>query len=242
MTLQRSEVSGVTIKGMVETSFVDWDGNIVATLFLPGCNFRCGFCFNAKLVLEHDTLDDVPISYVHSYLRSNSDFLDGVCITGGEPTLHSLEELCSLVKSTGLKVKLDTNGSNPEALERLIDSRLVDFVAMDVKAPLREREYSKAAGVPVDLKAISESIELIAGEVEHEFRTTVVRGVHDRQSIREIAGTLERAGARRYVLQKFIPELAMSEELRRVKSMSDAEMDELVEVAAGYLPAKWRGR
>jgi len=237
------QANGAAIKGIIETSFVDWDGNIVCTLFLPGCNFRCGFCFNHELVLEPEKLEDVPRSYVRSYLRSNSDFLDGVCITGGEPTLHRVEELCRMVRELGLRVKLDTNGSNPEKLRSLIDAGLVDFIAMDVKAPLSAESYSAVAGVSVDVSRVRESISLIASEVEHEFRTTVVPGVHGEAEIEAIARSLAELGAERYVLQKFIPELAMDASLRHLKPMSDEQMNALVEVAGRHIEkVRWRGR
>ncbi len=228
---------------MVEASFVDWDGNIVCTLFLPGCNFRCGFCFNHELVLAPEGLEDVPLEYVREYLRANRDFLDGVCITGGEPTLHGIQELCRMVKELGLGVKLDTNGSNPEVVASLIDSGLVDFVAMDVKAPFDDGSYSLVSGVEVRAERLRRCAELIASRVEHEFRTTVVPGVHTPEVVEDIARALAELGARKYVLQKFIPELAMSEELRRLKPMRDEEMDALVEVAGRYIDvARWRGR
>jgi pyruvate formate lyase activating enzyme len=233
------------IKGVLETSFVDWDGNIVSTIFLPGCNFRCGFCHNHRLVLEPESFEDVPLEYLFSFWRRNRDFLDGVCITGGEPTVHrDLPELCAAIKQLGLRVKLDTNGSKPEVLRSLIEEKLVDYIAMDVKAPLREAEYSSVAGVDVngELSRIQESIDIIiTSGIDHEFRTTVIKGVHGEREVEAIARSLQ--GARRYVLQKFVPHLAMSEELKKLPVLSDEEMDALVEAAKRYVPnAKWRGK
>ncbi len=233
------------IKGVLETSFVDWDGNIVSTIFLPSCNFRCGFCHNHRLVLEPESFEDVPLEYLISFWRRNSDFLDGVCITGGEPTLHEdLPQLCALIKNLGLKVKLDTNGSNPEMLRRLIKEKLVDYIAMDVKAPLRADDYSRIAGVELngELSRIQESIDIIISSgIDHEFRTTVIKGVHREEDIEAIARAVQ--GARRYVLQKFVPHLAMSEEFRRLEMFSDEEMDALVEAARKYVKeVKWRGK
>ncbi|NOZ58382.1 MAG: anaerobic ribonucleoside-triphosphate reductase activating protein [Euryarchaeota archaeon] len=233
------------IKGVLETSFVDWDGNIVSTVFLPSCNFRCGFCHNHRLVLEPESFEDVPLEYLFGFWRRNSDFLDGVCITGGEPTLHrDLPELCKAIKQLGLKVKLDTNGSNPEMLRFLIEEKLVDYIAMDVKAPLRREDYSRIAGVELNggLRRIQESIDvIITSGIDHEFRTTVIKGVHREEEVEAIARSLQ--GARRYVLQKFVPHLALSEELKKLPMHSDEEMDALVEAAKRYVPnAKWRGK
>ncbi|WP_457555652.1 anaerobic ribonucleoside-triphosphate reductase activating protein [Candidatus Pyrohabitans sp.] len=233
------------IKGVLETSFVDWDGNIVSTVFLPSCNFRCGFCHNHRLVLEPESFEDVPFDYLLSFWRRNRDFLDGVCITGGEPTLHrDLPELCATIKELGLKVKLDTNGSNPEMLRQLVEQKLVDYIAMDVKAPLRAEDYSRIAGVELngELSRIEESVRIIiTSGVDHEFRTTVIKGVHGAREVEAIARSVQ--GARRYVLQKFVPHLALSEELRKLPMFTDEEMDALVEAARRYVPnAKWRGK
>ena len=233
------------IKGVLETSFVDWDGKIVPTIFLPSCNFRCGFCHNHKLVLSPESFEDVPLDYLLRFWRRNRDFLDGVCITGGEPTLHKdLPQLCATIKELGLKVKLDTNGSNPEMLCSLIKEKLVDYIAMDVKAPLRARDYSRVAGVDIndELRRIEKSIDIIISSgIDHEFRTTVIKGVHGEDEVEAIARSLQ--GAKRYVLQKFVPHLAMSEELRRLEMFSDEEMDALVKAARRYVSnVKWRGR
>jgi len=234
------------IKGFIDTSFVDWDGNIVSTIFLPGCNFRCGFCHNHRLVLEPESFETVPEEVVFSFLRRNRDFLDGVCITGGEPTLHReyLKSLCSRIKELGLKVKLDTNGTRPEVLEELISQNLVDYIAMDVKAPLNPESYSRISGRNLNgsLSEIEESIRMIINSgIDHEFRTTVIKGVHSREDIEAIARSIKRA--KRYVLQKFVPHLALSQEFKEKESFTDEEMEALVEAARRYVrEVKWRGK
>lgn len=234
------------IKGFIDTSFVDWDGNIVSTIFLPGCNFRCGFCHNHRLVLEPESFDTIPEEVVFNFLRRNRDFLDGVCITGGEPTLHEdyLRSLCSRIKELGLKVKLDTNGTRPEVLKRLISENLIDYIAMDVKAPLRAESYSRVAGRDVNgsLADIEESIRLIIRSgVDHEFRTTVIKGVHTQSDVEAIASSLR--GARRYVLQKFVPHLALSQEFKKMESFTEEEMKALVEAASKHVrEVKCRGK
>ena len=142
------------IIGFIETSLLDWDGHIVASIYLPGCNFRCPYCHNKNAVLNPNSFDEIPIDYIESYISENKDFLDGIVVSGGEPTIHDdLQDLLRKIKGLGLKVKLDTNGTNPNMLEYLISENLIDYIAMDIKAPLNTK-YSDAAGVEVNLEDI----------------------------------------------------------------------------------------
>ncbi|MGQ9513955.1 MAG: anaerobic ribonucleoside-triphosphate reductase activating protein [Thermoproteota archaeon] len=233
------------IKGFVDTSFVDWDGKIVSTLFVPTCNFRCPFCFNHRLILHPDRYPDIPESTIMNFLDRNRDFLDGVCISGGEPmTARGLREFCRRIKSLGLKIKLDTNGSNPKLLKELVSSGLVNYVAMDVKAPPNDKSYKLATGTSSSriLDLVKESVSfLINSGIEYEFRTTVVPSIHSAKDIEEIAKWIR--GARLYVLQKFQPENAWDKRLRKLSSQSDSEMEQLAEVARDHLSiVRWRGR
>jgi len=193
------------VKGFVDLSFVDWDGKVSSVLFLPNCNFRCPFCHNVNLVLNPETIETIPFEYLDAQLNNQKGWTDGVCITGGEPTLHTdLAELCSKIKQMGFLVKLDTNGTNPAMLKELLDKKLLDYVAMDVKAPLTSEKYSKAIGVNSEklLKNVKESISLLMNsEVDYEFRTTVVPTLHDSEDIKQICNFLK--GCKKYVLQKF---------------------------------------
>jgi pyruvate formate lyase activating enzyme len=136
------------IKGVVDLSLVDWDGKLSSVIFLPRCNFRCPFCHNYALVLHPEKEKTIPLKRVEDNLWKQRHWLDGVCVTGGEPTLHGdLPEFCSELKDIGLLVKIDTNGTNPTMIERLTEKGLVDYVAVDVKAPLTVEKYSKAIGV-----------------------------------------------------------------------------------------------
>jgi len=233
------------IKGFIDTSFVDWDGKIVSTVFVPTCNFRCPFCFNYKLILHPDKYRDVPESAITGFMGRNRDFLDGVCITGGEPTIsRGLGDFCRIVHSIGLKVKLDTNGSRPSVLSRLVTDGLVDYVAMDIKAPPDGRAYGRAVGVRAEgiLDSVRKSVDFLMGSgMDYEFRTTVVPKLHSEQDIREISKWIR--GARSYVLQKFRPENAWRRDLRKLQSQEDGEMEKLVAIAREYVgSAKWRGR
>ncbi len=204
----------IDIKGFLETSFVDWPGKICSVLFLPYCNLRCPYCHNAALVSHPEQLASIPIRDILDRLSSFQGWIDGICLTGGEPTLHTrLPLLIKEIRRKGFLVKLDTNGTHPELLEKLIREGQLDYVAMDVKAPLDPLRYRRAAGVPVDLDLIRESIEIIkrAG-VEYHFRLTVVPGIHKKEDIQMLADQL-RAG-KRLVLQNFNPENPLDPKLK----------------------------
>lgn len=222
------------IKGVLETSFLDWDGKIVSTVFLPGCNFRCGFCHNHQLVTSPQSYDTVAERPLVRYWRRNRDFLDGVCITGGEPTLQEdLPRLCRRIKSLGLKVKLDTNGSNPQMLRKLIKEGLLDYIAMDIKAPLGKYPALTAVeGETID--KVRESIHIIISSgVEHEFRTTVIKEKHSQEDIGAIAREVKDAQC--FVLQRFVPQEVMEEDYRYCTPYSEEEMGDLEEVARRYV-------
>jgi len=231
------------IKGFIETSMLDWDGKISSVVFTPGCNFKCPFCHNKDLVLDPEEFDDINEKDILAFIDERSDFIDGVCITGGEPTLHAdLPEFCKTLKEHRLLVKLDTNGTNPEMLKNLLGAGLLDFVSMDIKAPLEQGKYDKAAGAAVDLERIKESIQLLINStIDYEFRTTIVPSIHTKKDVEEI--TKHIAGAKRYVLQKFQPTNCLNEELNKLKSQSDEEMEELASIAKNHVEnTKWRGR
>jgi pyruvate formate lyase activating enzyme len=193
----------IEIKGFLETSFVDWPGKICSVVFLPHCNFRCPYCHNHALVFHPEQYVSIPIEDILNRLSTLRDWIDGICVTGGEPTLHPrLSLLIREIKKNGFLVKLDTNGSHPQMLEHLMDAGEIDFVSMDVKAPLDSFSYRRAVGGPVDVDLILRSIELLKrGRVEYEFRMTVVPGVHTEDDIL-LVGRQLRAG-RRLILQNF---------------------------------------
>jgi pyruvate formate lyase activating enzyme len=204
------------IKGFLETSFLDWPGKLCSVLFLPRCNFRCPYCHNHLLVLHPERYASIPLKEVLRRLQSFRGWIDGVCITGGEPTLErGLRDLIRELKGHGFSVKLDTNGSNPQILETLVKNREVDFVSMDVKAPLDPMSYRRSIGISIDLDLILKSIELLKQEeVAYEFRMTVVPGLHREEDIKRLAEAL-RAG-RRFILQNFNPENPLDPSLRNI--------------------------
>jgi len=190
------------IKAFIEHSLIDWAGHIANVLFLPSCNYRCPFCHSSALVLSPETLPTVTLETVRAKSKAFDGWVDGIVVTGGEPTVHpDLPEFIDELKQWNLPLRLNTNGSSPEMLELLLERRLVDSVAMDVKAPLDER-YQLAAGVPCDVAAVRASIELLARLApEVVFRTTVCPGLHDEDVVADIARSLP-TGAD-YVLQNF---------------------------------------
>jgi pyruvate formate lyase activating enzyme len=205
----------IEIKGFLETSFVDWPGKICSVIFLPHCNFRCPYCHNHSLVLHPEQVASIPISNILNRLSTLRDWIDGICVTGGEPTQQPrLPHLIREIKEHGFQVKLDTNGSNPQMLEQLMESGTIDFVSMDVKAPLDSFSYRRSVGRAIDITLILRSIELLKrGKVEHEFRMTVVPGVHTEEDIL-LLGRQLRAG-RRLILQNFNPENPLDPHLKK---------------------------
>ena len=196
----------IEIKGFLETSFSDWTGKICSVLFLPYCNFRCPYCHNHPLLFHPERFSTLPLENILTRLRSLRNWIDGICLTGGEPTLYpDLPSLIREIKQNRFLVKLDTNGSNPRMLKILIEAKEIDFISMDVKAPLDPFHYSRSAGFPINLNSILESIDILKrGEVEHEFRMTVVPALHREEDIKDLGSQL-RVG-RRLILQNFNPE------------------------------------
>jgi len=234
------------VKGFVDLSFVDWDAKVSSVLFLPNCNFRCPFCHNVNLVLNPETIETIPFEYLDEQLNNQKGWTDGVCITGGEPTLHNdLTDLCSKIKQMGFLVKLDTNGTNPIMLKELLDKKLVDYVAMDVKAPLTPEKYSKAIGVNSEklLKNVKESISLLMNSgIDYEFRTTVVPTLHDSDDIVQICKFLK--GCKKYVLQKFDVNIGQTvlDPTFTTKTITNETMQKFLEVAKQIIPnTKARG-
>jgi pyruvate formate lyase activating enzyme len=220
--------------GFIKTSLLDWDGHVVASLYLPGCNFRCPFCHNRDIVLDPDSFDEVPFAEIEEYVLANSEFLDGIVVTGGEPTIHKdLPILLRKIKDLGMKVKLDTNGTDPDMLRDIIEAGLVDFVAMDLKAPLSDK-YDDLAGVSVDLSKIKRSIEVLeTSGVEHEFRTTVVPILLTATDIEAMAAYI--GGTKRFALQQFRPERTLDANLSAIKPYSKAAILGMAENAKQYV-------
>ena len=222
------------ISGIQKLTLLDYPGTVACTLFTAGCNFRCPFCHNAGLVLP-EQIEEASISEdeVMSFLKKRVGMLDGVAITGGEPLLHAdMPQLLRKIKDLGYKIKLDTNGSNPKLLRDIVEAGLVDRVAMDIKnAP---EEYPKTAGCNVSMAAIEEAKNfLLGGAVDYEFRTTVVKGIHTKESL--VAAAKWISGAKEYYLQQFKDSgnLINPEELT---AFDENEMHGLADAVREYVP------
>lgn len=194
------------IGGFQKQSLVDWEGKVVAVIFTKGCNFRCGFCHNPSLVYPGlmQKTEDIPEQTVLDFLTSRKNWLDGVVITGGEPTVQpDLMNFIQEIKKLGFPVKLDTNGSNPEKLKKLIEAGLVDFVAMDIKTVLETEKYCEICGInnPNLTARIEESLTILKESgIEYQLRTTVVPQYHNS----EIIGLLQmKFSENNYRLQEF---------------------------------------
>ena len=188
--------------GLQKLTLLDYPGNMAATVFTGGCNFRCPFCHNRSLVFLNENDSEIANEDIFDFLKSRNKILDGICITGGEPLLHKgITAFIKRVRDLGLKVKLDTNGSNFEALKRLIDEKLVDYVAMDIKNS--PEKYAMTIGLEnYDLSEIEKSKNyLLENHVDYEFRTTIVREFHELEDLRKIGEWIR--GAKHYYLQNF---------------------------------------
>ena len=188
------------ISGLQKLTLLDYPGRMACTVFTYGCNFRCGFCHNALLVTEENS-DSISEDEFFAFLRKRHGILDGVCISGGEPTLQrDLYDFIKKVKAIGYAVKLDTNGTNPRLLKTLLEEKLLDYVAMDIKNS--PEKYSLTCGCEIDVNSIKESVSIIKESgIDYEFRTTTVREYHTKQDFASIADWLE--GDSRYYLQHF---------------------------------------
>lgn len=200
------------LRGLLPASMLDWPGKLCSVLFLGGCNFRCPYCHNPELLAPAAPGELLDWEDIGDYLRGRKGWIDGVSVTGGEPTLHEdLPELLRRVRGLGMLVKLDTNGSRPRVLKRVIAEGLVDCVAMDVKTSLER--YRLVAGGRVDAADIEESIEaVISSGLEHEFRCTVVPGLVELDDLKGLARRLR--GAEVLVLNQFDSRITLDPDYR----------------------------
>ena len=222
----------VEIKGLEKFAPKDFPGFITSTVFLAECNFRCPFCHNADLVLRPNTLPTFPMDYFIGYLDSRKNWLEGICVTGGEPLVHEdLELLLYIIKERNLLVKLDTNGSFPSRLEDLIQKKLVNHVAMDVKAPLEK--YQEVTRSKVNSEDIRESIDIIKNSgLEYVFRTTVVPGLVGNKDIEKISKMLD--GAKVFQLQQFLPKNTIDADYQQKKPYSREELQAFAKIAEPF--------
>jgi len=228
--------------GFIKQSLVDYPGEITSVLFTRGCNLRCPFCHNPDLLIKpkKPIPAGIDIEEVLSFLQERRGFIDAVVITGGEPTLQAgLFEDIRRIKALGYLVKLDSNGTNSSMLEALIREGLLDYVAMDIKAPVEYKRYEQACGKlsSAGYFQIRNSINLLnhLSDVQVEFRTTVVPLLHSPQDIEDIARYIE--GADRYTLQQFNPRVTLDPAYGEVVPFSKDEMEDMATLCTPYVKA-----
>ncbi|BDF32944.1 anaerobic ribonucleoside-triphosphate reductase activating protein [Lachnospiraceae bacterium] len=193
----------MVIQGLQKLTLLDYPGKVACTIFTAGCNFRCPFCHNASLVVDTYKNEEIKLDDIFAFLKKRMGVLDGVCVTGGEPLIQSdIEPFLRRIKEMGYAVKLDTNGSFPDKLRKLVDEKLVDYVAMDIKNS--QENYGKTIGIQdYDIRNIHRSVQyLLSDAVPYEFRTTVVLEFHQRSDFESIGRWIK--GAKRYYLQQFV--------------------------------------
>lgn len=241
------------IGGLQRFSLLDYPEHISAIIFTKGCNFRCGFCYNPMLVWPNTASEvkDIPAKGnslksgtekgqysneddLFRFLETRVGKLDGVVITGGEPTIHAdLPKFIKKIKALGFKIKLDTNGTNPEMLNDLINKKLLDYIAMDIKSS--KEAYEKAVGTKVNFKNIEKSVKIIRESgLPYEFRTTLVRGLIAEKELKGAGEIIK--GAEKWFLQKFNPDAELLDEnFKKIKPFVEKEMEEMCKIGKKYV-------
>lgn len=224
------------IRGVEKTTLIDYPDKIACTIFLFGCNFRCGFCYNPELVIK-DTNPEISEKEILNFLKKRKDKLEGVCITGGEPLLTLKSDFLKKIKELGYLIKLDTNGTFPDKLKELIKKELIDYIAMDIKSS--KENYEKIIGTKTDLNKIEESIKIICNSnLDYEFRTTVVPNIHNKEEIKSLGiwiNSLVKEKPKKYFLQgfknmgKFI-----NKKCKKEKNTSEKHLDDLRKTSKQY--------
>ena len=219
------------IGGLQKTSLLDYPGEISAIVWTIGCNFRCPFCYNREIVLGK--VKPIPKNEIFTFLEKRKKQLDGVVITGGEPLLQDdIFDFCKKLKGMSYLVKIDTNGTFPDRLKELIEKKLIDYVAMDIKAP--KDKYEKLANVKIDIETIEESIKVLQNsKIDYEFRTTFVPKFLNKNDILEIGKWLKRS--RKFYLQQFKPISSMiSNDLVNICPYSEEKLENTIKGIKSY--------
>lgn len=223
------------IKGFIQNSLLEWEGKVSCVIFLPSCNFRCRYC-HAEHLLTPGVLQSIHKKQILGYMRKQNGWLDAAVITGGEPTLQEgdLLELIDDIHQTGLDAMVETNGTRPLWVNRLVTDAGVERLSMDVKAPLVAEEYGAVAQTEVDVEALKRSVNTIINSgVDHEFRTTLVPDLVGEDELRKIGPELE--GAKCVALQNFQPDNCLDSSLHNVMPYSPEEMDKMGAIMREYV-------
>lgn len=223
------------IGGLQKVSLIDYPGLICGIVFLQGCNFKCQYCHNPELVDSKLFKPGIRENEVLEFLNTRKGKLDAISITGGEPTIQEdLPSFIKQIKKMGFAVKLDTNGSQPQVIKHLLAEKLLDFIAMDIKAPLEK--YKNIVNTQVNTESIKESIDLILkAKIPHEFRTTIVESQLEENDILQIGKMI--AGANHYVLQKFVPTKTLDKKFLKEKSFSNEKLQKIKNSLEHQIPS-----
>nr|MBD3359328.1 anaerobic ribonucleoside-triphosphate reductase activating protein [Candidatus Buchananbacteria bacterium] len=223
----------IKIGGWQKVTLIDYPGKLAASVFLVGCNFLCHYCHNPELIKVEPDKKYLSNQAFFDYLKKRQGILEAVCVSGGEPLLFpEVIDFLQKIKKLDYKIKLDTNGTSPDFLQELIDKKLINFIAMDVKASLEN--YSQVCGVKVDINKIQKTIKLIMNSgLNYEFRTTVLPKFHNLEEIEKIAKIIK--GAKIYFLQNFNNKITLNPDLANEQSFSGQELQKLKKLALKYV-------
>jgi len=239
----------VLLGGLQKTTLIDFPGRVACTVFTVGCNFRCPFCHNKDLITEklfnQAKLPAIKESDFFEFLKKRKKILDGVCITGGEPTIQSdLDKFCQKIRDLGLEVKLDSNGALPEVLQKLIENKLISLISMDIKTAFSE--YDKAMGVKINMDKIKKSIKIIlSSDLEYELRTTIAPTIHNQNNLIQMAKDLVNLAKSinypvdkiNYFIQSCRPENCLDDKFLKVKPFTDQQVKDFFESIKKTLPS-----
>ena len=223
------------IKHIEKTTFVDYPGKISCTIFLYGCPFRCGFCYNPSLVLKEE-MQNISQEEILDFLKKRVGLIEGVCFTGGEPLMTLEIDFLEKVKALGYSIKIDTNGSYPEKLKEMITKKLVDYIAMDIKGP--KENYQEIVGVIFPMNRLEESIKVISKFPNYEFRTTIIENIHTKEKVESMlkwVNTLTNEKIKSFSLQGFKNHgNFVDNKFKEEKNTSEEYLKALKEIAEKY--------
>ena len=223
----------INIAGFRKTSLIDYPDNISTVLFTQGCNCKCPYCHNPGLVSFEEDKNYMDLEYFWDFVNERQHLLDGVVITGGEPTLQKdIVDFIKNIRNRSMKVKLDTNGSNFKVVEELLEEKLIDYIAMDIKAPFSK--YNKVAGNQNIVPDVKKSINLILkSDINYEFRTTVVPGLHKKEDIKNIATSIKEAD--KYSIQNFRSDITLDSDLAETREFPESKLNKFKKLAGEYV-------
>ena len=222
------------IGGFQKNSLIDYPKKICCIIFVQACNFRCPFCYNSELISKKTKT--IAEEEIFNFLKKRKKFIDAVVIGGGEPTLYKdLLDFCKKIKELGFLIKIDTNGSNPELIQKIIKNNLVNYIAMDIKSALNQEDYEKATNTKININNIKKSIEIIKKLDNYEFRTTCVPEIITKNKLISIGKYLKSIKANKtFYLQQFQPQKTLNKEYEKIKPYSEQQLKDFQKAIEPY--------